>query len=126
MDRQSLEQLAEEVESLLRNRDFPVLAERFGYAVALGRDPALAMEADFSISGMEAELPGTIPFIDIRYFDEQAHQAAGLAAAIDCGVYLPDDSALRFSLVVTGNGTQRHVSLKSIERLRRIGTPVSE
>jgi hypothetical protein len=46
-DEVSLRHLGKEAVSLFEKRDFPSLADRFGYAMAYGEDPAVAIEAIF-------------------------------------------------------------------------------
>lgn len=117
-DRESLERFAKEAALLLKRGDFAVLAERFGYALAYGRAPADAIESDLC-----NRLPGwdnveRLPsYIDIKYFNNEATSSTGLLAAIDCQTYLAGDSLVQFSLVVTVKGSERYISLESVDRL---------
>ena len=118
MDRQSLEQFAQEAASLLQNGNFAVLAERFGYALAYGREPALAIEADLSNRLLEMGFADRqAGYIDIKYFNVEATKSTGLAAAIDCLTFLAGDSKVQFSLVVTAKGVDRYITLESVDRL---------
>lgn len=115
MDKRSLEQFAQEAVSLLQHGDFSALAERFGYAMAYGREPASAIEADLSNRLQERGLPGRLPFVDIKYFNEEAAESTDLVAAIDCAAYLAGDSVVQFSLVVTRKDSLRYISLESVD-----------
>ena len=46
-DEKSLAAFGKEASTMLMRRDYSGLANRFGYALAYERDPALAIEADF-------------------------------------------------------------------------------
>ena len=50
LDERSLFCLGEEAAAMLAQRDFRGLANRFGYALAFGREPAEAVEIDFMSS----------------------------------------------------------------------------
>jgi hypothetical protein len=117
MDKHSLEQFAQEATSLLQNGNFVTLAERYGYAMAYGREPASAIEADLSNRLEERGRSVGIPFIEIKYFNEEATKSTGLVAAIDCVAYMPGDSAVQFSLVVTRKDSHRYISLESVDRV---------
>lgn len=117
MDKRSLEQFAQEAASLFQHGDFLALAERFGDAMAYGREPASAIEADLSNRLEERRLSGQLPFVDIKYFNEEATERSGLVAAIDCAAYLAGDSAVQFSLVVNRNDSLRYISLESVDRI---------
>lgn len=117
MDKRSLEQFAQEAASLLQHGNFVALAERFGYAMAYGREPASAIEADLSIRLQERGSPGQLPFVDIKYFNEEATKSTGLVAAIDCAAHLAGDAAVQYSLVVTRKDSDRYISLESVDRI---------
>jgi hypothetical protein len=117
VDKRSLEQFAQEAASLLQDGNFLALAERFGYAMAYGREPASAIETDLSNRLQERGSPGQLPFVDIKYFNEKAAESTGLVAAIDCAVYLAGDFAVQFSLVVTRKDFLRYISLESVGRI---------
>ena len=119
MDRQSLERFGHEAAVLLRTGDFDALAERFGYAMAYGRELASAIEAD-----LKAESPNdivsigdTAPYLMIKYYDADAFESTGLVAAVECIAHLADGAAFEFSLVVTGKGARRYISLESVGRV---------
>lgn len=120
VDRDSLEQFAQEVALLIQHGNFVTLADRFGYAPAYGRQLASAIEDDLSdksrLQGHES-VRAQIPYIDIKYFKSDASQSTGLVAAIDCAAYLAGDAAVEFSLVVTCRGSDRYITLESIDRV---------
>jgi hypothetical protein len=119
MDRESLEQFAKEVALLIQKGDFSALAERFGYAMTYGREPAEAIERDLSSTALERANVDRLPsYIDIKYFNVQSTKSTGLLAAVDCQTYLAGDALVQFSLVVTMKGSDRYMSLESIDRLQ--------
>jgi len=120
-DRQSLERFGQEAAGLLRDGDFGALADRFGYALAYGREPAYAIEADLNASPFEdAVAPEDIaPSMVIKYFNADATESTGLVAAVECITHLVDGSAIEFALVVTGKGQKRHIALEGVNRVFR-------
>lgn len=117
MDKRSLEEFAQEAASLLQHGNFLALAERFGYAMAYGREPASAIEADLSSGLEERGSAGRLPFVEIKYFNEEATERTGLVATIDCAACLAGDSAVQFSLVVTRRDSERYIWLESVDRI---------
>lgn len=119
MDRQTLTRFGEDAVALLQSGDFGALAERFGYALAYGREPAKAIESDLAACLSEDEgTPGHIaPSTSIKYYGAHATDSTGLVAAIECITHLADDSAILLALVVTGKGAERYISLEGINRV---------
>jgi hypothetical protein len=119
MDRQTLARFGEDAVALLCRGDFGALAERFGYAVAYGREPAKAIESDLAACLSEDEgTPGHIsPSMSIKYYDANATESTGLVAAVECITHLADGSAVLLALVVTGKGVERHIGLEGINRV---------
>jgi hypothetical protein len=117
MGERSLGQFAQEAASLLRHGNFAALAERFGYAGAHGRELASAIEADVANKLEGHGSPTGLPYVEIKYFNKESAENVGLVAAIDCAAYLAGDAAVQFSLVVTGKGSERYISLESVDRI---------
>ncbi len=119
-DRQSLERFGQEAVSLLRDGDFRAMAERFGYALAYGREPASAIEADLIASLSEdRDFPGDIVASTvIKYFKADAIESTGLVAAVECITHVAEGSAVLLALVVTGKGLDRFITLEGIDRVR--------
>lgn len=112
-DPQSLSALAAEAVVLLVSRDFDGLADRFGYALAHGREISDAIAADFAVCLSEAEGPADradLP-VTVKYF--QANDT-GLLALIECVAHVTDDAAILLELVVTGNDAERYLTLEGI------------
>ena len=85
MDKRSFEEFVQEAASLLQHGNFLVLAERFGYAMAYGREPASAIEADLSSALEERGSAERLPFVEIKYFTEESTERTGLVAATSPG-----------------------------------------
>lgn len=120
MDRQSLERFGQEAVALLQDGNFPALAGRFGYALAHGREPAHAIEADLATAPSDGlGSPENIaPSIVVKYFSGAAAESAGLVAAVECIAHLKDGSAVLLALVVTSRGSERCITLEGIDRVR--------
>jgi hypothetical protein len=120
MGRQSLEQFGQEVVSLLKQSNFRAIAQRFGYALAHGREPAGAIEADLiaSLSGGD-EFPGDIAAsTEVKYFSADATESWGLAAAVECITHVAGGEAVLIALVVTQKGSDRYITLEGVDRVR--------
>ncbi len=119
-DRQSLERFGQEAVTLLHDGNFRAMAERFGYALAYGREPANAIEADLIASLSEdGEFPGDIAAsVVIKYFEADATESTGLVAAVECITHVADGSAVLLALVITGRGVDRYITLEGIDRVR--------
>jgi len=112
-DPQSLSALGAEAVVLLVRRDFDALADRFGYALAHGREVAEAIESDFAacLSESEGSVDRTDRPVAVKYF--QANDT-GLLAVVECVAYVAEGAAILLELVVTGTGAERHVTLEGI------------
>ncbi|AHX16169.1 hypothetical protein CH75_05905 [Dyella jiangningensis] len=112
-DAQSLSALGAEAVVLLVSRDFDTLADRFGYALAHGREVAEAIEFDFAacLSESEGSADRTGRPVTVKYFQTND---AGLLAAVECIAYVAEGAAILLELVVTGTGAERHVTLEGI------------
>jgi len=118
-DRPSLERFGQEAAAFLRNGDFGALANRFGYAMAYGREPAFAIEADLNaVPPDDAVAPKDVAAsMAIKYFNADAMESTGLVAAVECITHLADGSAVEFALVVTGKGAERYITLEDVNRV---------
>jgi hypothetical protein len=113
-DPSSLETLAKQAAHLLSARKFAALAESFGYAVALGRDHAFAIEADLQAS-LEAlgasHLAGHEPLqAEVKYFEGDSVPFA----VVECTLSANNGGVLLAELVVTKQGETAHVTLEQI------------
>jgi hypothetical protein len=98
---------------MLMQRDYSGLANRFGYALAHGRMPSAAIEADF-LSAVALPLKvasGADPSIAVKYF---APNDTGLLAVVECTVPVADGAAVLLELVVAGKGEEKHITVEDI------------
>jgi hypothetical protein len=109
----SLTQLGKEASSLVDKRDFSALADRFGYALSYGRNPAKAIENDFLQCIAEAESPSsnTVQSIQVKYFKPDDSQ---FYALVECIVPVAHDSAVLVELVVFDKDEAKHITLEQI------------
>ena len=116
IDETSLTHLGEEVVSLLKKRDFPTLADQFGYALAFEEHPAMAIENDLKASidacrGMSAQQKAIKESIIVKYFNPNK---SGLFALIECTFHISEDCPLLAELVVSSDGTDKYVTLEQL------------
>ena len=118
-DRQSLERFGLEAIALLRAGAFGALVERFGYAMAYGREPASAIAMDLNTTWPDALAArrDTAPYMQIKYFGVDAFESTGLVAVVECITCLADGSAVEFALAITGKDARRYVCLESVDRV---------
>ena len=112
-DERSLAALGEEASTLLLQRDYVALANRFGYALAYDRDHAAAIEADFLnalASPLDANADGPIS-IAVKYFSEND---PALFALVECTVRVTATAAVLLELIVAGKDENKHIFIEEI------------
>ena len=90
------------------------LEERFGYAVALGRTVAAAIQADLvaslaEVGGSRLQAEGT--HVAISQLDPND---SGLLSVVECLVPADPQGSILVEFVVSTTGTQRHLTLEQI------------
>ena len=113
-DEASLVQLAADAVGLLASGNFDALANRFGYALAYGRERSAAICEDL---GTYLEQLGCnnlvsvhdLPDASVKYFEPND---AGLLAVVDCLVPTDNGCKVLVSLVVTSRGADKHLTLE--------------
>lgn len=112
-DEWSLAKFGEEAAALLAQHDFASLVDRFGYALAYGRELAKAVEGDFRrVTSSSEESAGAKELsITVCYFEPNN---SNLLAVVECIVPLKEGAAVLLELVVTASGEERHLTLEGI------------
>lgn len=98
---------------MLMMHNYSGLANRFGYALAYGREHAAAIEADFlkaTASPYNATHRGP-PSIAVKYFRPNS---AGLFAVVECTVPVAGGAAVLLELIVSGKEEEKHVTMEDI------------
>ena len=110
-----LAQLGEDAARLVRTGDYATLVERFGYALAFGRELATAVRNDVRASLAEV---GDPPISDkagsvvVKYFPPNAER---FVALIECDLPLVANAGtLLVELIVLRDGATQHVTLEQI------------
>lgn len=98
---------------MLMRHDYSGLANRFGYALAYVREPAAAIEADFSEAAQSPfnAVPGECPSIVVKYFKPNS---TGLFAVVECTVLVAEGTSVLLELIVSGNGEEKHITVEDI------------
>jgi hypothetical protein len=113
-DSLALEAAAKQCAQLLRAEDFEAVAHSFGYAVALGRNPAAAISADLASSLREVGASGLAvndePEMTIKYFEP--HQP--LFAVVECELATVNDRRILMELSVSSSAGHTHISLEQL------------
>ena len=112
-DENTLAQFGAEASGLIKSHNFSRLAERFGYALAYGREIAQAIEKDFEQCLAEAkevsnQLP---PSIQVKYFKPNSTH---LFALVECITPVTKNISVLIELIVTGDGEEKHIALEQI------------
>jgi len=112
----SLLRFGQEAVSLLEKRDFQSLADRFGYALACGRNPAAAIESDFQPCPAEfhasSEPPTAVSSsIVVKYFKPND---TNLFAVVECTHIAAEGCPILTELIVTSSGEDKHIFLEQI------------
>ena len=115
IDDASLTSLGEEARTLLLERDYVGLANSFGYALAYGRTPAAAIEADFISAAKSPITVGTdgclLHPITVTYFSPND---TALFAVVNCPVPVAGNSVVLLELVVAGSDQEKNITLEEI------------
>lgn len=108
----SLAQFGKEAASYIESGNFEALAKRFGYALAYGRDCALAIQEDFEKCLLEAAWPsaGHEESILVKYFNPNSTR---LFAVVECVVPIGSGKTVLAELIVSGSD-EKHISLEEI------------
>jgi hypothetical protein len=111
----SLAALGTEAARLLRSGDVGGLHERFGYALALGREPISAIRDDLARTFEEigsngfAQMAGGEP--RVSYF--KANET-GLFGLVECLLATDNGKNVLLELVVTKSGAETHITLEQL------------
>ncbi|OAM52810.1 hypothetical protein A7981_05050 [Methylovorus sp. MM2] len=112
-DENTLSGFGAEVVALVANKNFSLLAERFGYALAFGRDVVLAIQQDFEECLSEAEKSSSrkSTSIQVKYFKSND---TGLYALVECVTAINEEISVLIELIVTGVGEEKYITLEQI------------
>lgn len=112
IDTQSLTQFGKEALALLEERNFTALVNKFGYALAYGRNLAEAIENDFvqCIAEVEEISSNVTQSIQVKYFNPNE---ISLYALVECVISFGQKEAVLVELIVTGK-EQKHITLEQI------------
>ena len=116
-----LRQLGGEVVCLLRAADFSTVAERFGYALAFGRDPAQVIAEDLQHCVGEgaggANDARNEASVAVKFL---APNDIGLRAVVECRFSGPENCPVLAELIVTRDTTAYFVTLEQISLARAV------
>lgn len=115
VDNSHFSRLGEELVLLFEKRDFCSIADRYGYALAYGRDPAKAIEEELQSCYSEFQIlpqPKDVvaPSIVVKRFPEND---LSIVAVIEC-FFMAEGCRVLAELIVTGKGEDQHVSLEQV------------
>jgi len=116
IDEASLAAIGSEAVSLLCSGDIPSLVGKFGYALALQREPQSAVLQDLSICLSELQasalaLPTQQRAPLIQYLQANT---SNLFASIACPIPTNNGSEILLELIVTSKGSEFHVTLEQL------------
>lgn len=111
-----LAQQGRELIALFKKGEFGSVAERFGYALAFDRDPAVAIRDELAFCVAEfqgCKLPETssAESVVVKYFKPNE---SNLFAVVECEFEGPRGCPVLAELIVTANGEEWHVCLEQI------------
>lgn len=98
---------------MLMRHDYSGLANRFGYALAYGHEPAAAIETDYlgATASPRRVGPEEHPSILVKYFSPNS---TGLFAVVECTVPVGEGATVLLELIVTGKGEEKHITVEDI------------
>ena len=115
-DPESLSDVGLQAARLLCSGDVSTLADRYGYALAHGREAGAAIEEELRRCLKElgtASLMDTVPdqTVAVRYFEPND---TGLFAIIECFVLAQNGGKVMLDLIVTNKDADKYVTLEEI------------
>ena len=115
LDAYTLAELGAEARHLLFAGDIAGLSQRFGYALAFGRDPADAIRDELASclahAGAVRLVAGGWETPCVSYFKPNGN---GLLALVECFAPTDKGTSLRIELIVTSNSTEIHAILEQL------------
>ena len=116
LDFLTLEAFGIQARQLLCSSNISELGNKFGYALACGRDPAEAILTAVNASLREL---GALHIVEFAPHPEPVVKCflpneIGLVALVECRVLTDNDSLVLLELVVTGNDENRYISVEQI------------
>jgi hypothetical protein len=95
--------------------DITTLASRFGYATALGRGAAAAIQEDLAECLEQIGASGLACELELDYVKFFAPSAPNLFASVECVVPVKDGSGgVLVEVIVTSDGIETHATLEQI------------
>jgi hypothetical protein len=113
IDKDSLVKIGAEAVALFAKRDFQGLANRFGYAMAFDRDPALAIAADLesALSRGEERAEQDEPSITVKYFKSNSLE---LIALVECVMLFDTKVPILIELIVNSLDEGMNIYLEDV------------
>jgi hypothetical protein len=114
VEAEPLAALIVEASQLLVAGEFRELAEKFGYAIALGREPSAAIQEDLRSSLAHAEDvldPDSEPKVRVMHLNPSSQN---LYAAAECTLATSSGSGVIVELVVSVSGNDFHATIEQI------------
>jgi hypothetical protein len=114
-DAPSLSALGAEAIDLLCSEDINGLAERFGYALAFNREPAVAIQEDLRSCLAAVRAASLMPVAKhtptVKYLEPND---SGLFAVVECVALTDNGAKVLIELIVTDKKGDKHVTLEQI------------
>lgn len=115
IDEATLNRIGQDVVHLLCAGDVDDLAARFGYAIALGRDPATAIREDLAgclgqIGAFSLVRDSMFDF-DVKFFTPNS---SNLLAVIECAIPVLNGRHFLIEVIVSSDGYSAHATLEQI------------
>ena len=115
-DEASFLRFSQEAVSLLESRDFQMLADRFGYALSSGRNPAAAIEGDFqsclaNFRALSEQSMTVLTSTTVKYFRPND---CNLFALVECVFETAEGCPILAELIVSSSGEDKHIYLEEV------------
>ncbi|MYM94459.1 hypothetical protein [Duganella vulcania] len=116
VDDAALKAVGHDAVRLLCSGDITTLASRFGYATALGREPAAAIQEDLKECLEQIGASGLAYKLELGYEVKFfAPNAPNLFALVECVIPVKHVSGgVLVEVIVTSNGTDKYATLEQI------------
>ncbi len=115
LNESDLDRIGDEATRFITSGDFEALHARFGYAIALGREPvaAIAQDLDSALADVGATGLGDPAKARIASKRFQPNES-GLCGLVECLVPTTNDKFVLLELVLSATGSVGHITLEQV------------
>ncbi len=115
LNESNLDRIGDSATRLITSGDFAALHARFGYAIALGREPTAAIAQDLDSALVDVGAAGLGNPANTRINSKKFEpNSIGLCGLVECLIPTTNGKFVLLELAVTASGSVGHITLEQI------------